>query len=127
MSFIIGLFSEVPFILFPSDWIGWLGLFLWLAIIGFYLWYWRGYNKDWGRTEWMILLVLLIFLTVCIISKHILKLLVDYARQSTIRCSSIIPSHPCSKFTETMNGYKLFLLRVFQQIMANKPIQSFLG
>ncbi|MFN2235739.1 MAG: HAMP domain-containing protein, partial [Anaerolineales bacterium] len=59
MSFIIGLFSEVPFILFPSDWIGWLGLFLWLATIGISLWYWRRFCKKWSRTEWMILLVLL--------------------------------------------------------------------
>ena len=59
MSFITGLFSEVPFILFPSDWFGWLGLFLWLGVIGICLWYWRGYNKKWDRTRWMILLVLL--------------------------------------------------------------------
>jgi len=28
-------------------------------VIGALLWYWRGYNKKWDRTKWMILLVLL--------------------------------------------------------------------
>jgi signal transduction histidine kinase/HAMP domain-containing protein len=59
MSFITGLFSEVPFLLFPSDWLGWLGLFVWLGVLGISLWYWRGYNKNWDRTNWIILLVLI--------------------------------------------------------------------
>ncbi|MFC1995991.1 ATP-binding protein [Chloroflexota bacterium] len=56
---ITDLFSEVPFILFPSDWIGWLGLLMYVGVIGILLWYWRGYNKKWDRTKWIILLVLL--------------------------------------------------------------------
>ena len=38
---------------------------------------------------------------------------IDFARQSTIQGAPIITSHPGNKFTETINRYKLFLLRVF--------------
>ena len=60
MSLIVGLFSEVPFIFWPSDWIGWLGLMLWVGVIGVLLWHWRGFNKKLDRTKWVILLGLII-------------------------------------------------------------------
>ncbi|HBX70509.1 MAG TPA: hypothetical protein DEH25_14290 [Chloroflexi bacterium] len=60
MSLIIGLFSDVPFILFPSNWIGWLGLLLWLGVIVALLWRWRAYNKPWKQTQWLILLGLIL-------------------------------------------------------------------
>jgi len=60
MTLIIGLFSEVPFFLLPSDWIGWLGFLVWLGVIIALLWRWWGYNKPWGQNQWLILLSLLV-------------------------------------------------------------------
>lgn len=60
MSLIVTLFSEIPFILLPSDWIGWLGLLVWIGVIGVSLWRWRGYHKKFDQTKWGILLGLLI-------------------------------------------------------------------
>ena len=55
MSLIIGLFSEVPFILLPGDWFGWLGLLFWLGVISILLWRWRKYNQPWNQSRWLIL------------------------------------------------------------------------
>ncbi len=60
MSLIVSLFSEIPFILLPSNWIGWLGLLLWVGVIGVLLWRWRGYQKKFNQTKWVILLGLVI-------------------------------------------------------------------
>ncbi len=55
MSLIFTLFNEVPFFLLPSDWIGWLGLGIWVIVIGICLWHWRGYNKKLDQAKWLIL------------------------------------------------------------------------
>ena len=60
MTLIIELFSEVPFILTPSDWIGWLGFILWVGVIAGLLWRWRSYNKPWKQTQWIIFIGLLV-------------------------------------------------------------------
>jgi signal transduction histidine kinase/HAMP domain-containing protein len=60
MTLIIGLFTEVPFFLSPSDWIGWLGLLLCLGVIAALLWRWRGYNKPWKQNQWIIFISLLV-------------------------------------------------------------------
>jgi len=60
MSLITSLLSEKPFIISPSDWIGWLGLLLWMGVIAAFLWRWRGYNKKFTQAHWIILAGLLI-------------------------------------------------------------------
>ena len=60
MSLITSLLSEKPFIISPSDWIGWLGLLLWMGVITAFLWRWRGYNKKFTQTHWIILIGLLV-------------------------------------------------------------------
>ena len=60
MFLIVSLFSEIPFIILPSDWIGWLGLLLWTGVIGVLLWRWRRFNKKFDQTKWGILLGLIV-------------------------------------------------------------------
>ncbi len=55
MSLIVSLFSEIPFIILPSDWFGWLGLLLWVGAIGGLLWRLRRYHKKFDQTKWLIL------------------------------------------------------------------------
>ncbi len=55
MTFIIGLFTEIPFLIFPSGWSGWLGLLVWLGVIAALLRKWRAYNKPWNRARWQTL------------------------------------------------------------------------
>jgi signal transduction histidine kinase/HAMP domain-containing protein len=42
----------------PPDWIGWVGLFAFLASILVLLWQWRGFNKPWQNSSWGILFIL---------------------------------------------------------------------
>ena len=60
MSLIVSLFSEIPFIILPSDWIGWLGVLLWTGVIAALLWRWRRFNKKFDQTKWGILLGLIV-------------------------------------------------------------------
>jgi signal transduction histidine kinase len=60
MTLIVGLFSEVPFILLPSDWIGWLGLLFYFGVIISLVWYWRKFNHSWQSVQWLILIGLLL-------------------------------------------------------------------
>jgi PAS domain S-box-containing protein len=61
MSLITILLQEIPFLIFPSSWIGWLGLFAWLGLIAFLGWRWHQGQKTWGRTQSLLLMILLIF------------------------------------------------------------------
>jgi signal transduction histidine kinase/HAMP domain-containing protein len=58
MAPIISLFSEIPFLVFPADWVGWLGLLIWLGVLIFLLYQWRGYQKPWNPTTRIILAAL---------------------------------------------------------------------
>lgn len=65
MSLIITLFSEIPFILLPSDWIGWLGFFIWIGVIGVLLWRWRSLHKKFDQNKWIILAGLIVITPIC--------------------------------------------------------------
>ena len=46
MSIEITLLTNLLSIDPPPDWIGWLGLILFVAVVSLLLWHWRGYNKS---------------------------------------------------------------------------------
>jgi len=54
MSLITTLFSATPFLVFPSDWVGWLGLLIWSGVLAVFLRRWRGYQKPWTANTWII-------------------------------------------------------------------------
>lgn len=51
MTLLLTLFNETPFFLLPAHWSGWLGLILWVGMIGFALLAWRRYGSTWGPKE----------------------------------------------------------------------------
>lgn len=45
MSIIFTLLEERPFLILPTDFLGWCGLVGWLGVIGYLIYLWRGFHK----------------------------------------------------------------------------------
>ena len=60
MSLIISLFDEIPFLIFPGRWFGWLGLAAWLAALVAVLLRWRQYQKTWHSSRGIIFAALVL-------------------------------------------------------------------
>ncbi|MCJ7703823.1 MAG: hypothetical protein MUO62_19770 [Anaerolineales bacterium] len=45
MSIIFTLLEEQPFLILPTDFLGWCGLVGWLGVIGYLIYLWRGFHK----------------------------------------------------------------------------------
>jgi GAF domain-containing protein len=60
MSLIFALFNESPFFIPLSSWTGWLGIFVWLSILGFLLYRIRNFQNNWRKQGGRIFAVLAI-------------------------------------------------------------------
>jgi PAS domain S-box-containing protein len=60
MSLIFALFNETPFFIPLSSWTGWLGIFIWLTILGYLLYRIRNLQNKWRNHDRRIFAVLAI-------------------------------------------------------------------
>jgi PAS domain S-box-containing protein len=60
MSIILNLLNEQSFLIFPTDLLGWSGLFGWLALIAYVFWRNRELQKPWTRMSVIVFVVLVI-------------------------------------------------------------------
>lgn len=60
MSLLITLLNETPFLLVPVDWIGWVGLFVWVVLLVMLLRKGRAYQVQWDRRTVGLLVALLL-------------------------------------------------------------------
>jgi PAS domain S-box-containing protein len=58
MSIELSLLTQSISLKLPPDWVGWLGLLVFLLGVGFMLWRWRAYQKPWQASSWGILALL---------------------------------------------------------------------
>jgi PAS domain S-box-containing protein len=59
MSIIINLIREQPFLVLPTDILGWLSLLLWLVVLITFLWRYREYQKPWNKKNTILFVVFL--------------------------------------------------------------------
>ncbi len=60
MSPIFTLFQGTPSLVFPNDWVGWIGLVIWLGVMGVLLYHWRESGKTWERDQRRLFIALLV-------------------------------------------------------------------
>ncbi|MGD2158768.1 MAG: HAMP domain-containing protein, partial [Anaerolineales bacterium] len=65
MSFIPSLFSEDPFLIFPGNLIGWLGLVVFFAVVVILVRRWRQQKRSLRDNQWIILAALSILVPAC--------------------------------------------------------------
>jgi PAS domain S-box-containing protein len=64
MSIIVALFNEQPFLIFPTDGLGWIGLIAWVGGISYLSYLGRRYQKSWTTSNKILFAVLFLLVPV---------------------------------------------------------------